>query len=235
MNDHSEPIYNSAANAAPLDRASFIRKTYLHLSGALLAFILLQGVLFASGAAYPMAQTILGTGGFGWLAVIFLFMGATSLANKWAMVETSKPTQYVGLGLCILAETVIFVPFLYRIGQSAGGDVVVKAGIVSAGLFLGLTSVVFLTKSDFSFLGPIVAVASLVTLGWLVVGLIFGFGLGTFFSFVMVALAGTSILYQTSNVLHRYRTDQHIGASLALFGSILLLFWYILRIFGGRR
>jgi hypothetical protein len=38
------------------------------------------------------------------------------------------------------------------------------------------------------------------------------------------------ILYDTSNVLHHYRTDQHVAASLALFASVALLFWYVLRI-----
>jgi FtsH-binding integral membrane protein len=30
--------------------------------------------------------------------------------------------------------------------------------------------------------------------------------------------------------LHHYRTDQYVAASLALFASVALLFWYILRI-----
>jgi FtsH-binding integral membrane protein len=51
----------------------------------------------------------------------------------------------------------------------------------------------------------------------------------------MVAFAGTAILYQTSNVLHRFRTDQHVAAALVLFASVALLFWYILRIFSSRR
>jgi FtsH-binding integral membrane protein len=37
-------------------------------------------------------------------------------------------------------------------------------------------------------------------------------------------------LYDTSNVLHRYRTEQYVAASLALFASVALLFWYILRL-----
>ena len=61
--------------------------------------------------------------------------------------------------------------------------------------------------------------------------MIFGFNLGLFFSFAMVAVACAAILYHTSNVLHRYRTDQHVAAALALFASVALLFWYILQIF----
>ena len=63
---------------------------------------------------------------------------------------------------------------------------------------------------------------------------IFGFSLGTVFAFVMVAFAGTAILYETSNVLHRFNTKQHVAASLTLFASVALLFWYILSIFSSR-
>jgi uncharacterized protein len=47
---------------------------------------------------------------------------------------------------------------------------------------------------------------------------------------VMIALASGYILYDTSNVMHRYRTDQYVAAALALFASVALLFWYILRL-----
>ena len=72
-------------------------------------------------------------------------------------------------------------------------------------------------------------------LGFIVASALFGFSLGNVFAFVMVAFAGSSILYQTSNVLHRFRTDQHVAASLTLFASVALLFWYILTIFTNSR
>ena len=54
------------------------------------------------------------------------------------------------------------------------------------------------------------------------------------FSVAMIGLAAGYILFYTSNVLHHYRKDQHVAASLALFASLALLFWYILRIFISR-
>jgi uncharacterized protein len=47
-------------------------------------------------------------------------------------------------------------------------------------------------------------------------------------AFAMVALASVAILYQTSNVIHHYRTDQHVAAALALFAAVATLFYYIL-------
>jgi FtsH-binding integral membrane protein len=95
-------------------------------------------------------------------------------------------------------------------------------------LFAGLTSVVFFTGKDFSFLGPIIAIASFVALGFIVCAIIFGFSLGLLFSLAMIVLAGGSILYNTSNVLHRFRMDQHVAAALSLFASVALLFYYVL-------
>jgi FtsH-binding integral membrane protein len=92
-----------------------------------------------------------------------------------------------------------------------------------------------LSRKDFSFLGPILAIGGFGALGFIIVSTIFGFSLGNFFSFVMVLFAAGSILYNTSNVLHVYRPNQHVAASLSLFASIALLFWYILRIFMSSR
>ena len=44
---------------------------------------------------------------------------------------------------------------------------------------------------------------------------------------VNLGFAGGAILYDTSNVLHHYNTNQHVAASLALFAAIALLFYYI--------
>jgi FtsH-binding integral membrane protein len=114
-------------------------------------------------------------------------------------------------------------------------NVLLKSGIVTLGLFLGITATVFITRSDFSFLGPILAIGGFTALGFIVASAIFGFSLGSVFAFVMVAFAGTAILYETSNVLHRFNTNQHVAAALTLFAAIALLFWYLLTIFSSRR
>ena len=235
MNEYTTSFGNSAADALPEQRAQFIRKTYLLLAAAILAFIGVEAFLFASGAAGLIANMIFSGGSMGWLLVLGLFMGVSYLANRWAVSETSKLTQMLGLGIFIVAEAVIFVP-LIMISTYYAGDttVLLKAGIVTIGLFLGITATVFLTRSDFSFLGPILAIGGFIALGFIVSSAIFGFSLGSVFAFVMVAFAGTAILYETSNVLHRFNTNQHVAASLTLFASIALLFWYILTIFSSR-
>jgi FtsH-binding integral membrane protein len=235
MQDYTTTFDNSAANALPEQRAQFIRKTYLLLAAAILAFIGVEAFLFASGAANLIASVVFSGGAIGWLLVLGLFMGVSFLANRWATSETSKTTQYLGLGIFIVAEAVIFVPLIWMASYYSGdASVLVKAGVVTLGLFLGITATVFITRSDFSFLGPILAIGGFAALGFIVASALFGFTLGNVFAFIMVAFAGTAILYETSNVLHRFNTNQHVAASLTLFASVALLFWYILSIFSSR-
>jgi FtsH-binding integral membrane protein len=235
MNEFTTTYGGSAAEAAPAQRAQFIRKTYMLLAAAVLAFIAVELFLFMTPAATTIASVIFSGGSIGWLIVLGLFMGVSFLANRWATSETSVATQYIGLGIFVVAEAVIFVPLIMMAMYYSGdGSVLLKAGVVALGLFLGITATVFITRTDFSFLGPILAISGFVALGFIVASLLFGFSLGTFFAFVMVAFAGTAILYQTSNVLHRFNTNQHVAAALVLFAAMALLFWYILSIFSRR-
>lgn len=235
MNEYATSFGNSAADALPAQRAQFIRKTYLLLAAAILAFVFVEGLLFATPAAGAILGVLSLGGSMGWLVVLAAFMGVSYLANRWAMSDTSSITQFLGLALYIIAEAVIFVPLIaYAMYASCDASVLVKAGIVTLGLFLGITATVFITRTDFSFLGPILAIGGFVALGFIVASAIFGFSLGSIFAFIMVAFAGTAILYNTSQVLHQFNTNQHVAASLTLFASIALLFWYILSIFSSR-
>ncbi len=152
------------------------------------------------------------------------------IAQAWARSETSSALQYAGLGLFVVAEAVIFLPLMYIAAYYCGDTVIPTAGILTLTVFGGLTLSVFITRKDYSFLGPILCVASFIALGVIVAGILCGFNLGLFFAFAMVALMSGYILYDTSNVMLHYRTDQHVAAALALFASIATLFYYILYI-----
>lgn len=232
MNNYTTTYGRTAADAMPDERAAFIRRTYFHLAGAILAFVMIEAFLMTSGLADTIARTMLG--GVSWFLVLLAFMGVSMLASWWANSQTSKAMQYLGLALYTVAEAIIFVPLVFIVQIRTGSSTVIaEAGIVTLGLFMGITAVVFLTRKDFSFLGPILMIGGFVALGVIAASMLFGFGLGTIFAFVMVAFAGGSILYETSNVMHRYNTNQHVAASLSLFASIALLFWYILQIYSG--
>lgn len=220
----------SAAEASVEDRAGFIMRTYLHLVVAVFAFVFLEAALFATGIAQVVSETVFGTGRLGWLVVLGGFIAVSWIADRWARSDAGQAMQYAGLGLYVVAEAVIFMPLLY-IASIVDPAAVPTAGLVTLVLFGGLTGIVFLTRHDFSFLKGILGVAALGAFGVILCSMAFGFTLGVLFSGAMVVLAGGYILYYTSNVLHHYRVDQHVAAALALFSSLALLFWYVLRIF----
>ena len=221
-----------AARAIPNERADFIKKTYLHLLGAVLAFCALKYVYLNTSIAQSLAETMLGNGRGGWIVVLLLFMGVSWLANYWAMSSTSVGMQYTGLGLYVLAQSVIFAPLLFIAADPrfGGPKVIPTAGLITLIMFAGLTVAVFVTGHDFSFLRTGLIVGGFAALGLIVCSLIFGFNLGNLFTIAMIVLACGYILYDTSNVLHHYRIGQHVAASLALFASVALLFWWVIRL-----
>jgi len=224
-----------AAEAPASERMAFIRKTYLHLGGAVLAFIALEAALLSSPLARPIVQTMLG-GRMSWLLVLGAFMLVGFVAERWAQSATSPAMQYLGLGLYVVAEAIIMLPLLYMAAYVSGDPTIIpKAGVLTGLVFVGLTGTVFLTRRDFSWLRPALTIAGFAALGLIVVSMLFGFTLGTLFAAVMVVVAAGYILYYTSNVLHHYPVGSHVSAALTLFAAVALLFWYILRIFMDRR
>ena len=225
-----EEVYSlqSAADSSVTERAGFIRRTYLHVAGAIAAFALLEVFIFSSGYDVKLAGMMLGSQ-YSWLIVLGLFMGVSFIADKFAHSQTSEGMQYFGLGLFVVAEAVIFVPILYIANEFFPGAIA-SAGYITALLVIGLTSTVFITKKDFSFMGNFLKIAFLVAFGVIICSFIFGFTLGLVFSGAMALLAAGAVLYTTSNILHQYHPGQHVAAALALFSSIALLFWYVLQI-----
>ena len=80
-------------------RANFIRKTYLHLAGAILAFAAVEALLLQTSLGQSLAVMILKSGGIGWLVVLGLFMVVSKVADHWANSDTSQGMQYAGLSL----------------------------------------------------------------------------------------------------------------------------------------
>jgi len=223
-----------AAQAPAAERAAFIRRTYAHLLGAVLAFVGIEAFLFSSGAANIIVRAI-PSGRWGWLLVLGVFMLVGGIGRRWAHEGGNTTQQYLGLGIYVIAEALIFVPLLWYAALFAGPGTIPAAGVYTGLIFTGLTGTVLLTRKDFSFLGPILAVAGMVALGVIVCSLLFGFSLGNLFAGVMEAFAAGCILFNTSQVLRQYPTNAHVAASLQLFASVALLFWYVLQITSSSR
>jgi FtsH-binding integral membrane protein len=208
-------------------RATFISRTYAHLMGAIVAFTLLEVILFSTGVAERIALALTGVN---WMLVLGAFMLVGWLASRAAHTAEARSTQYLALAGFVSAEVIIFVPLLYVANTAAPGAIDSAAATTLLG-FGGLTGVAFMTRKDFSFLRGILLWAGILALLAIAGGVFFGFQLGTYFPVAMVGFAGAAILYDTSNVLHHHAEDRHVAAALELFASVALMFWYVLQLF----
>ena len=208
-------------------KAAFIRRTYGHLAIAIAAFALLESQLLKLGLGEQM-MAMISTSRWSWLLVLGAFMLVGVVADKWARSNYSREMQYAGLALYVVAEAIVFLPLIYMAMRYAP-DVLPNAALITGALVGGLTLVVFTTRKDFSFIGPALAIGGVVAFGIIIGSIAFGFQLGMFFSAVMVIFAAGCVLFTTSNILHVYREDQHVAASLALFASVALMFWYVVQ------
>lgn len=222
--------YASAAQAPLMDRLGFIRQTYLHLAAAIGLFVVIEFVMLTAFHA-QLASIVTKISGVSWLIVLGAFMLVGWVAERWANSTTSRGMQYAGLILYTVAEAIIFLPLLF-IANSFFPGTILAAGVVTGVVFAGLTLVVFVTKTDFSFLRMGLCVAGFAAMALIIVAIIFQIPLfGALFATAMIVLASGYILYHTSNVLHHYGTEQYVAAALALFASVALLFWYVLQLF----
>jgi FtsH-binding integral membrane protein len=220
------------SEASDIEKATFYKKTYQHVALAILAFIVVETILINIVPIEAIAWML--SGKFIWLFIIGLFWLGSTLADRLTF-HPSRDKQYLGLGLYVILEAVIFLPMIVIAATYSGGDMIMQAAVITLFMFTGLTAVVFFTKTDFSFLRTALIVGGFVSLGAIVVGAIFGFNLGLWFSVIMVVLASASILYQTHQIKNQYGTEQYVGAALQLFSSVMLLFWYVLRILMSRK
>jgi FtsH-binding integral membrane protein len=221
------------AQSTEVERVAFYKKTYAHVAGGVLLFIIFEYLLLQSNAIVEFALSM--TQGYKWLLLLGGFMLITNYAESTALRTTDKNLQYMAYAGYIFAEAFIFIPLIYiAIAYTESFEVLQQAGIVTLTLFAGLSAVVIMTKKDFSFLRSALTIGFFIAIGLIVAGILFGFNLGLWFSVGMCVLAGGSILYQTSNLVHKFTTEDYIPAALGLFASLMLLFWYVLQIFLSR-
>ncbi|MES1569359.1 Bax inhibitor-1/YccA family protein [Escherichia coli] len=215
------------------DRATFIRRAYMHLAGAVVGFIILSALFIFSGLVKMMLRVLMSSGQFGWLVVLGAFILVSMLATRLADNVESNQTQLIGLGIYVLAEALIFAPLL-TLAAYINPAIIGAAGITTALLVGGLTFTAFTTKKDFSFMRSFLTMAGFIAFGAIIASIFMGFSLGVWFSAAMVLLCAGFVLYDTSNIIHHYPTDRPAGAALHLFASIATMFWYVLRIFMSR-
>ncbi len=218
------------AHADGNTRQRFIRKTYLHLAAAIALFAVLEFLMVQAGLHIKAMQLLSAIGTWGWLGVLLVFGFASSLMQRWAQTSISLEKQYMAWAGGVLLEALIFLPMIgIALAVSQDANLLQQASVVTIALVIGLTAVVFTTGKDFSFLRPMLTIGFFVAVGIIIMAALFGFTLGAFFSGAMILFAAAAILYETSQIQHHYHESQYVGASLSLFASVGLLFWYVLQ------
>jgi FtsH-binding integral membrane protein len=227
---------NSMAPVSSLaveDRSAFIWKCYAHVVGAILALIAVEYYLFSSGAAVAIAETMMRSP----MGVVVGFIGLSWAAGHMAHRLESTAAQYAAFAAFVVLWAVMFVPILgYAIvyGQERGVNIIEDAAVVTLFGCAALIATVMITRKDFSFLRGVMVWGFFIAIGLIVASMLLGFNLGTWFSVGMIGFAGVAVLYDTSNIMHHYPQDKYVAASMALFASIAMTFFYILRLFMSR-
>jgi FtsH-binding integral membrane protein len=212
-------------------RGEFVLRVYQHLLLAVMAFVGFETVLFTTGLAEAIYDFLLSASA-AWLLILGAFMVVQWMAATAAHDLGNTNRQYAGLFGLAAGEALIFAPFLHLVFNEtdSGGSTVVAAAVITAIGFAGLSVVAFTTRKDLSVLRPMLLWGGVAALVLIVAAVLFGFNLGVWFSVGMIAVAGGSILYQTQAIMARYPSDAHVGAAVQLFASVMLLFFYVLRL-----
>jgi FtsH-binding integral membrane protein len=210
-------------------RSEFIWKCYAHVVGAILAFAAISSYFYTSGISAAIAGPMLNN----WWVVLGAFIiagwGATHVAHRLE----STAAQYAAFAVFIFLEALIFAPMLFIAAMQYEGVIESAAGVTVLGS-VGLVATAMITRKDFSFLRGMLVWGGILAVVGIFSSMIFGFELGTWFSIAMIGFAGAAVLYDTSNILHHYPQDKYVAASMQLFASIAMMFWYILRLFMSR-
>jgi len=217
------------AELSAADRSNFIWKCYAHVVGAILTFAAIEVYFFQSGIAAAIAAPMMNN----WLLVLGAFMLASWGATRVAHTVESKNAQYMALGAFVVVEALIFAPMLYIAYTMEPGIIDSAAGVTVFGC-VGLIATAMITGKDFSFLRGMMVWIGMLAMVAIIGSIFFGFQLGTWFSVAMIGFAGAAVLYDTSNIIHHYPQDKYVAASMQLFASIALMFWYVLRLFMSR-
>jgi modulator of FtsH protease len=214
----------TAAEASLADRLSFIRKVYglffaatlFAIGGVLLGFSNMELMAFA--ARNPIIILLVMIGGV---------MAATALRHKPGI-------NLVALFGFTTLTGVVISPLLYIVSLSNPASIL-EAGILTVGIFGGLTAYVFISKRDFSFMRGLLVTGLIVIILAGVLN-IFIASSALYFAGAVAALLLFSgfVLYDTSNIIRRYPTNEYVAGALALYLDAFNIFLALLRILNSR-
>ncbi len=210
----------TAAVASVSERMGFIRKVYA------LFFV---GILFAIGGValgfvYPPLMVAVAQHPF---IALLILMGGVIGAQAVRHVPGLNLLAFFGF---TALSGAIMSPLLYIVSQTNPNSIW-QAGILTVGIFGGLTAYVFISKRDFSFMrGMVTTGLIVVVLAVLLNMFIASSALGFAVAVASLLLFSGFVLYDTSNIIRRYPTNEYIAGAMDLYLDAFNIFLALLRI-----
>ncbi len=216
----------SAAQASLAERMGFIRKVY---------------ALFFTATLFAIGGVLLGLSNrpllnfayqHPWIMLIMMLGG----------VMGAQAVRHVrGLNLAALfgfttLTGVVISPLISIILRINPGSIL-AAGVLTVGIFGGLTAYVFVSKKDFSFLRGMLWTGLIVVILAGVANIFIGASaLGFAVAAATLLLFSGFVLYDTSNIIRRYPVNEYVAGALDLYLDAFNIFLALLRILNaGRR
>jgi modulator of FtsH protease len=216
----------TAAQATVAERMSFIRKVYalffvatLFAIGGVCIALVFDPLLYAV-AAHPFMA-------------LLLMLGAVMGAQA---VRHMPGVNLLALFGFTTLTGIVISPLVAIVSQN-NSDSLLQAGVLTVGIFGGLTAYAFISKRDFSFLRGMVVTGLIVVI---LAGLLNIFLASSALSFGISAAAlilfSGFVLYDTSNIIRNYPTNEYVAGALSLYLDFWNIFLALLRILNmGRR
>ena len=213
----------TAAEATTAERMSFVRKVYALFFAATLFAV--GGV--ALGFVYP--PLMMAVAAHPWIS-LFALLGGVVAAQA---VRHVPGVNLFALFAFTTLTGAIISPAIYLYSQINPASLV-QAGLLTVGIFGGLTAYVFITKRDFSFMRGMLMTGLIVMVLAVVVNI---FMASSAFSFAIAAasllLFSGFVLYDTSNIIRRYPTNEYVAGALSLYLDAFNIFLALLRLLNG--
>ena len=208
-----------AASVSVGERLAFIKKVY-----GLLALSLVTAAIGAHLGSDP--DLLLIPVASNMMLFFILEIGLIFFAQ---FVSRKPGLNMVALFSFTTVTGLVVGPLLYRVGPS----IALEAFALTALTFGGLTMYVIFSKRDFSFMQGFLFTGLMIVVFGALINMFFASPMTHFMiSGASVLLFSGFILYDTSNVLRNYGTDEYVSATLALYLDILNLFIALLSILG---
>ncbi|MFN2415599.1 MAG: Bax inhibitor-1 family protein [Pyrinomonadaceae bacterium] len=216
----------TAAQASVSERMAFVRKVYALFFAATLFAV---GGVYA-GLSYP--PVMMWIVAHPWLT-FFGLIGGVMGAQALRLV----PGVNLAALFAFTALTGVIISPLIAIYTQMNPASIWQAGLLTVGIFGGLTAYVFVSKRDFSFMRGMLTVGLVVVFLAVVLNLFIVGSSALSFGISCAALLLFSgfVLYDTSNIIRRYPVNEYVAGALSLYLDAFNIFLALLRILNASR